>query len=252
MPSAAAYDDDHDDDQPAVTCGSVIQLQHVHTSAKPQPTSNNMGTAYLLYDTEGKNRNGGSGQHLATFVKDQPTDKRALWRIRSRHHHHKDNDGNNEYPSLETTTSTILATTCTSAAEPIRCGDVVRLSNLETRRNLHSHNVKSPLSNQQEVTAVEDGNNPEDDWKVLCANHDNNGHNKNNNDNSSLWRRGQSIKLQHVVTGKCLGANSGAEFNVKTCGRNCPLMNHLESFGRDCTDALSDLRTGEQGIYLSV
>lgn len=211
-----------------------------------------MGTSYLLYDTEGKNRNGGSGQHLATFVKDQPTDKRALWRIRSRHHHHKDNDGNNEYPSLATTTSTILATTCTSAAEPIRCGDVVRLSNLETRRNLHSHNVKSPLSNQQEVTAVEDGNNPEDDWKVLCANHDNNSHNKNKNDNSSLWRRGQSIKLQHVVTGKCLGANSGAEFNVKTCGRNCPLMNHLESFGRDCTDALSDLRTGEQGIYLSV
>ena len=36
--------------------------------------------------------------------------------------------------------------------EPVLCGSIIRLSHLETDRNLHSHLFSSPLSNQQEVS----------------------------------------------------------------------------------------------------
>ena len=211
----------YDADEPAVTCGSVNKLQHVHTKSK--------GT-YPLYDSEGKNRNGGSGQHLATFVKDDPTAQRSLWRVRPRHHGRE----NEEYPELLQMTPT-----CASSAQPIHCGDFLRLTNLETRRNLHSHAVKSPLSSQQEISVYE-GEDQGDDWKLECL-----------DAKDGVWRKGQRVKLQHYQTGKCLGASTDAEFNERTCGHNCPLMNHLESFGRACTDSLSELQA-EQGIYLSL
>jgi len=152
-----------------------------------------------------------------------------LWLVRPAH---QDGEGTPEYPPAETHGDK----TCTHAAEPVKCGHIIRLTNIETQRNLHSHSVKSPLSKQQEVSVYE-GKDQGDDWKVECL------------ESQDVWRRGESVRLEHVVTGKFLGASSDAEFNERTCGRNCPLMNHLESFARDNRDSLADVQA-EQGIYL--
>ena len=42
--------------------------------------------------------------------------------------------------------------------QPIKCGQSVRLTHLQTGRNLHSHHFQSPLSHNLEVSAFgEDG-----------------------------------------------------------------------------------------------
>ena len=47
-----------------------------------------------------------------------------------------------------------------------------------------------------------------------------------------------------------LGSSANVEFNQQTCGPNCPLMNHLEAFGRSTADTHT-VFTVEQGIHLS-
>ena len=53
----------------------------------------------------------------------------------------------------------------------MKCGDLIRLEHLETHRNLHSHNVQSPLTRRNEVSAFgEDGEgDPMDNWKIECV-----------------------------------------------------------------------------------
>jgi len=208
-----------DSDHPAVTCGSAIKITSVATSVGK----------YLLYDSEGKNRGGGSGQHLATWVRDDPSSTRSLWWVRPAHHGEEKLEYSSKYSTHDT---------CRGAAQPVKCGDVIRLTNLDTKRTLHSHNVVSPLSKQQEVT-VFDGNDSGDDFRVECTR------------SKDFWKRGESVRLQHVATRKYLGGSKDAEFNEKTCGRNCPLMNHLESFARGGKDGLTEIQA-EQGIYLNI
>ena len=69
---------------------------------------------------------------------------------------------------------------------------------------------------------------------------------------TDVWRRGENVYLLHAETKMYLGASKDAEFNEKTCGRNCPLMLHLlvvECFGWGQKDVLSKIQA-EQGIYL--
>lgn len=63
---------------------------------------------------------------------------------------------------------------------------------MTTRRNLHSHNYPSPLSNNQEVSAYgEEGVGDEGDrWKVVCST------------KNDYWVRNDPVRFQHVVTGK--------------------------------------------------
>lgn len=77
---------------------------------------------------------------------------------------------------------------------PIQCDSVIRLFHVTTRRNLHSHNYPSPLSNNQEVSAYgEDGVGDDGDrWKVVCTT------------KNDYWLRKDPIRFQHVVTGKYL------------------------------------------------
>ncbi len=81
---------------------------------------------------------------------------------------------------------------CDYRRTPIKCDSVIRLFHVTTRRNLHSHNYPSPLSNNQEVSAYgEDGVGDEGDrWKVVCTT------------KNDYWLRKDSIRFQHVVTGK--------------------------------------------------
>lgn len=84
---------------------------------------------------------------------------------------------------------------------PIKCGDVIRLQHMETKRNLHSHLFSSPLSNQQEVSCYgeEGAGDSGDHWKVVCS--------------SGVWKRSENVKLQHVDTEAYLSASG------KTFGR---------------------------------
>ena len=75
---------------------------------------------------------------------------------------------------------------------PIKCDSTIRLFHVTTKRNLHSHNYASPLSNNQEVSAYgENGVGDEGDrWKLVCTT------------KNDYWQRKDPIRLQHVVTGK--------------------------------------------------
>jgi dolichyl-phosphate-mannose--protein O-mannosyl transferase len=125
-----------------VTCGSAVKLESVETG-------------YYL-NSEEKNLGTGSGQQLITFIKDHDS-RNTLWWVRPAH------TGNaREYPP---------EATC-QLAEPITCGSAIRLTHLDTMRNLHSHEVKSPLSSQQEVTGFGEGDakgDAGDDWVVQCS-----------------------------------------------------------------------------------
>jgi dolichyl-phosphate-mannose--protein O-mannosyl transferase len=201
--TVAADDNDAPDD--VVTCGSVVKLTHVEASTAS-------GSQFFL-NSESKNLGTGSGQQIVTAV-ENPTTINTMWWIR------EPNDGDN--------TRGKDAACSKGTATPIQCGQVIRLTHLDTLRNLHSHNVKSPLSRQQEVSCYGqgDGNGDNgDDWKVICS-----------ASNAKYWRREGKVYFQHVDSGKFLGASSTVKFTHQNCGHNCPIMNHAEVFSRASQD----------------
>lgn len=192
-----------EDDENLVTCGSAIKLRHKETQ-------------YYL-SSEPKNLNAGSGQQIVTFVSDQSTTD-TLWWIRSQH-----------------------GEEC-EAGTPIACGSTLRLTHLGTRRNLHSHNVPSPLSRQQEVSAYGQGDGQGDNgdnFVVQCA-----------ASKAKYWKRSEPVRLQHVDTNKYLGTSKSVEFTVQNCGGNCPIMGHLEAFCRATQDQFG-LFLVDQGVYIT-
>ena len=52
--------------------------------------------------------------------------------------------------------------------KPIACGDIIRLEHADTKKNLHSHLFRAPLSGNQEVSAFGDEGNGDtgDNWQV--------------------------------------------------------------------------------------
>lgn len=94
--------------------------------------------------------------------------------------------------------------------EPIKCGDIIRLEHIATKRNLHSHRVSSPLSGRQEVSAYGDrkgdGDNG-DHWLLVCK--------------TDFWERDEPVMLKHVdtdaflaVSGKTYGNPISGQFEV--------------------------------------
>ena len=78
--------------------------------------------------------------------------------------------------------------------EPIRCGDIIRLLHVGTKKRLHSHHMRSALSSQQEVSAFGEtgehgfeGGDDSDDWKVVCK--------------DEYWTHGDNVRFWHVITG---------------------------------------------------
>jgi dolichyl-phosphate-mannose--protein O-mannosyl transferase len=191
----------HSPDKP-VTCGSAIKLTHIESGAKH----------YL--SSENKNLGSGSGQQIVTWI---PTKSQtsALWWLQ------ESND----------------ADTC-KPGTPIRCGEKIRLTHLETKRNLHTHGIPSPLSKQQEISGFgEDGKGDTgDDWIVECS--------------TKLWMRDQQVRFFHVDTQKYLAGSANVKFTAQNCGHNCPILHHLEAFGRKQKDDYSFVKV-EMGVLLS-
>ena len=133
-----------------VTCSSVLKLQHVRTGHR--------------LHSHGVNYGSGSGQQSVTGTS-HADDVNSYWTIKGLH-----------------------GEKCTRG-DPVKCGDVIRLQHLQTRKYLHSHYFQSPLSHNQEVSAFggEDGGDSGDNWRVVC--------------DYEYWNRDSSVRLQHVDTG---------------------------------------------------
>lgn len=191
----------HADDKP-VTCGSAVKLTHIESGSKN-----------FLY-SENKNLGGGSGQQIVTWIPDRSATG-ALWLVRGP-------DGEEE---------------C-EPGTPVQCGSKVRFTHTETRRNLHTHGIQSPLSRQQEITGYgEDGTGDTgDDWVVECS--------------GKYWMREKPVRFLNKDTSRYLGGSNNVKFTQQNCGHGCPILHHLEAFGRKQKDSYSELKV-ELGVLLS-
>ena len=171
------------------------------------------GGKYYLH-SENKNLGGGSGQQIVTLIPEKSGTSTSWW-IREAH--------DDDY--------------CVTTS-PIKCGSTIRLTHLDTMHNLYTHAHTSPLSRQQEITAFgNDGTGDAmDDWIVQCS-------------SGNYWKRDAKIRLLHIGTQRYLGGSSQVQFNQQNCGGGCPIMNHLEAFGRQTFDAFSEFKA-ELGVYL--
>lgn len=95
--------------------------------------------------------------------------------------------------------------------QAIKCGSMIRLEHLESKKNLHSHIFSSPLSGQQEISCYGDSGEGDtgDHWQVICS--------------GENWLRDETIMLKHDDTDTYL-ATSG-----RTFGR--PINGQMEVIG---------------------
>ncbi|XP_066465937.1 stromal cell-derived factor 2-like protein 1 [Tiliqua scincoides] len=133
----------------AVTCGSVLKLLNTRHAVR-------------LHSHEVK-YGSGSGQQSVTGV-ESSDDANSYWRIRGK------TDGSCQ------------------RGMPVKCGQAIRLTHVNTGKNLHTHHFPSPLSNNQEVSAFgDDGEGDDlDVWTVQCS--------------GSHWDRNDAVRFKHIGT----------------------------------------------------
>ncbi|PWA23210.1 hypothetical protein CCH79_00002352 [Gambusia affinis] len=132
-----------------VTCGSVIKLLNVKHNVRLHSHDVRYGS--------------GSGQQSVTGVS-AVEDSNSYWSIRG-----------------------TSGASCTRGTA-VKCGQTIRLTHVNTGRNLHSHYFASPLSSNQEVSAFgEEGEGDHlDEWTVQCG--------------GSVWKREESVRFRHKST----------------------------------------------------
>ncbi|NWV62084.1 SDF2L protein, partial [Malurus elegans] len=133
----------------AVTCGSVLKLLNTRHSVR-------------LHSHEVK-YGSGSGQQSVTGV-EASDDANSYWRIRGK------------------------SDSICQRGTPVKCGQAIRLTHVNTGKNLHTHHFPSPLSNNQEVSAFgDDGEGDDlDFWIVQCS--------------GTYWEREDAVRFKHVGT----------------------------------------------------
>ncbi|XP_075072353.1 stromal cell-derived factor 2-like protein 1 [Mixophyes fleayi] len=132
-----------------VTCGSVLKLLNTRHNVRLHSHDVKYGS--------------GSGQQSVTGV-ETSDDVNSYWRIRGK-----------------------TSADC-PRGEPIKCGQAIRLTHVNTGKNLHTHHFSSPLSNNQEVSAFGDNGEGDDldTWTVQCS--------------DALWEREDDVRFKHVGT----------------------------------------------------
>ncbi|KAG7199350.1 hypothetical protein KM043_018194 [Ampulex compressa] len=151
-----------------VSCGSSLKLTNVHYNVRLHSHDIKYGS--------------GSGQQSVTGT-DAKEDGNSYWLVKA-----------------ETKRQ------CTRG-KPIKCGDIIRLEHMATKKNLHSHHISSPLSGKQEVSAYGDSKgegDSGDDWMLVC--------------DTEFWRRDTSITLKHIDTDTYL-AVSGRTYGNPISGQ---------------------------------
>ncbi|XP_058019912.1 stromal cell-derived factor 2 [Ahaetulla prasina] len=133
----------------AVTCGSVVKLLNPRHGVRLHSHDVRYGS--------------GSGQQSVTGVT-SVDDSNSYWRVRGK------------------------SSAVCERGTPVQCGQTIRLTHINTGRNLHSHHFTSPLSGNQEVSAFgKDGEGDFlDDWTVLC--------------NGKYWERKSEVRFKHAST----------------------------------------------------
>eukprot|EP01100_Stratorugosa_tubuloviscum_P014675 TRINITY_DN79_c12_g1_i1.p1 TRINITY_DN79_c12_g1~~TRINITY_DN79_c12_g1_i1.p1 ORF type:complete len:222 (+),score=97.64 TRINITY_DN79_c12_g1_i1:65-730(+) len=153
-----------------VTCGSTIKLKHIASNFRLHSHSVNYGS--------------GSGQQSVTGFS-AIDDPNSLWLIRS----------TPQFPC--------------NIGSKITNGQVIRLFHISTKKNLHSHaNIKSPLSNQQEVSCYGDENNSDsgDFWQIEII-------------GSPVWTRTSTVLIRHVDTRAYLSCSARAKYGNPIAGQ---------------------------------
>ncbi|XP_047363629.1 stromal cell-derived factor 2 [Vespa velutina] len=105
--------------------------------------------------------------------------------------------------------------------KPIKCGDIIRLEHIATKKNLHSHLVNSPLSGKQEISAYGDyrgEGDSGDNWQIVCR--------------TDFWERDDTVRLKHVDTNAYLSI-SGRSYThlvgqMEVIGDYSPDSRHVE------------------------
>ena len=95
------------------------------------------------------------------------------------------------------------------AGTPIQCGSTIRLTHVQTNKNLHSH-----------LFSV-----------------------------AKDWLRGAPISLKHVDTSKYLYTATGVSFNQQNCGVQCPIMGQSEVSCAPKKDSSKTTWYTTQGVY---
>ncbi len=107
---------------------------------------------------------------------------------------------------------------CTTGT-PIKCGSTIRLEHVNTGKNIHSHEVKSFVTESQEVCGFGENGNGDlnDNWEVQCY-----------NSKESIVKGDTQFFLLHVPTKKYLYVNIRKSlYNDDNC-RNCPIRGQRE------------------------
>lgn len=104
--------------------------------------------------------------------------------------------------------------------DPVTCGACIRLEHMLTKKNLHSHQHRAPITNNQEVSCY--GHDGEgdlgDNWLLQCVDQP-----EGTPFKASMW-----FFLQHHLTKRYLRASKKDYFNQKNCGYHCPIDGQLE------------------------
>ena len=191
--SSSSYEDEDGDgggeDYSLVTYGSALRFRHV-------------SSGFHLH-SHGISYGSGSGQQSVTAVS-ADDDSGSLWQLKE-----------------------AVGAAVRVPGTPLRCGDVVRLQHVTTRRYLHSHLHTSPLTNKQEVSGYGEGSHSDtgDSWRVDCSD-------PQHTVGYALAltppnAAPHALSLVHVDTGKRLYSRRIDEFTQQNC-RGCPILGQLE------------------------
>ncbi len=156
----------------------------------------------------------GSGQQSVTSNKAK-SDRSSLWVVKEGH----------DVPMCE-------------VGQPVKCGDIIRLEHSETKKNLHSHLFRAPLSGNQEVSGFGENGNGDtgDNWQIVCES------------NNVYWERSKPFFLMHVDTKKYLSTSDAFKFTHQNCGNGCPILDQTEVSTSAKKDVNAKWQT-DQGVY---
>ncbi|GLD92670.1 hypothetical protein PINS_up001249 [Pythium insidiosum] len=133
----------------------------------------------------------------------------------------------------------------------VACGATIRLEHTPTRRNLHTHAFRAPLSSQQqEVSAfgVAGEGDAGDNWVVECEERQQCSAIDQCEDDG-LWKRGELVRLRSVATGRYLLTSHRARFDDSNCPR-C-LINGQQEVSATAQKDEQTLWFASEGIYVS-
>jgi len=119
-----------------------------------------------------------------------------------------------------------------SPGSVLKNGVKLRLQHVQTKKFLHSHRHRSPLSGQQEVSCLEPLNTG-DDWIVIL----------DSNDRSGVWNQGEKFRLMHADTQMYLHSHKHTFGN--------PIPGQQEVTGFPTKGDSQNVWTAEEGIYLT-